>query len=168
MNVLFHFSTGVGLSILLSDTQENIQSPRQKFQKGLSAIVLGVISHGVLDYAPHCYPINSTLDISLGFMAMLAYIYFTKPQLRYLSICALVACILPDLIDLLPSMLNNQFGTSLPILDKIFPWHWKSQSGSIYNGDCNVSNINHILCIVAVILIIWNKKSEAKHLLNLT
>ena len=55
MNVLFHIATGLSTAVLLTDTNEiNENSNYRKILLiALFGFVIGIISHGALDYIPH-------------------------------------------------------------------------------------------------------------------
>ncbi|MFB8787050.1 hypothetical protein, partial [Pasteurella multocida] len=71
-----------------------------------------------------------------------------------------------DLIDLSPAIINKQLGWNLPIFDKLFPWHFKKYSGSIYTDDCIISTINHIAFVIVVSVICWYKRSIMKDIFS--
>jgi hypothetical protein len=165
MNVLFHTSTAIAIAVttididIISDkriiTKKNITT-------GLLAFVLGVMSHGVLDYVPHCYPINSKIDIFAGLLMIITLTWLTNRSFRPIMFASFVGSVLPDVIDLLPAILNKQLHLNLPILNKCFPWHWKIFSGSIYSKDCMVSTLNHIGLILSIIIILWLRQKDVK------
>ena len=169
MNVLFHIVSGLGTVALVTDTSQLKEDAPIKdiFRVTVFALTLGVISHGVLDYTPHCYPINTKFDMSFGLLLMLTLIGFSRLRYKWIMLGGLLGCILPDLIDLLPAMLNKYLGLNLPKWNKLFPWHWKEYSGSIYNSDCAISNLNHTLLLLTEGIIIWLKQSDLKKILKL-
>ena len=63
-------------------------------------------------------------------------------------------------MDLLPAILNKYVGLHLPIIDKIFPWHWHDYSGSIYTQNCGVSTFNHILVVLTIAVICWFRRVD--------
>jgi hypothetical protein len=71
---------------------------------------------------------------------------------RRLVVC-FVGCIFPDLIDLGPAIVNKRTGWSLPVV-KIFPWHWREYSGSIYDGSRAVESSLYHLIVAGVCLIL--------------
>lgn len=161
MNILFHTTTAISVAVLLTDTNriKRATDSRNIYWIGVFAFTLSLISHGALDYIPHCYPINSKLDALAGLTMILITIWLTNKKYRLIMMSAFAGCIFPDLVDHFPGILNKEFGFSLPILAKIFPWHLKEYSGSIYSGNCNNSNLNHALLIFAVAIIFfcrWN------------
>jgi hypothetical protein len=156
MNIIFHISVGAGIIASISHLEMN----QYKIGKVISGFTLGLISHGILDYTPHCYPINSKLDFFIGLSLILTIIYFIQKKYKILVSAILFGCVFPDIIDLLPGILNSQLNINLPTFENIFPWHIHEYSGSIYSEKCGVSNINHMLTIVFNgIVILLNKKN---------
>lgn len=94
--------------------------------------VAGVLLHGLLDFVPHSYPIKSGLDVVFSLILFVAAIAFSKRQHRFLIGACFLGAIFPDLVDLGPAIVNNHLGWSVPVV-KIFPWHWRQYSGSIYD-----------------------------------
>jgi hypothetical protein len=166
MNVIFHTTAALGITVLFTKTDEIDNSVKTKNIVETSILVfgIGIISHGILDFIPHCYPINSKLDVILGLIIIATTIWFIKKRYRIVAISSFIGSIFPDLVDLLPSILNKQIGFNLPIKNKIFPWHWHEYSGSIYTNNCNISTINHILLVLIVSLICWYKKDKITEL----
>ena len=128
------------------------------------AFVLGVFSHGLLDYMPHCYPIESRIDAITSLIIMVGASWWAKGTLRRVLIAAFLGSIFPDLIDHSLEIINNLFGWSLPVYDNLFPWHWKKYSGSIYSDECGVSSFNHlmviIVCLAGLLISKLNKAYE--------
>jgi hypothetical protein len=168
MNVIFHTTAAIGITVLFTETDkiDNSSNIRNVFKTSVLVFVIGVISHGVLDYIPHCYPINSKLDVILGLIIMTSTLLFINKCYWLITAFSFIGSIFPDLVDLLPSILNKHIGLNLPIKDKIFPWHWHDYSGSIYSGDCNLSIINHLLLVLTVSIICLYKKHHVTKLLN--
>lgn len=166
MNVLLHTTTAVGIAVLLTDTKRIEQSPTRGMVvlTGFFAFTVGLISHGVLDYIPHCYPINSKLDALGGLTMILLLTWLTNRKYRLIMILAFLGAIVPDVIDLSPAILNKQLGLDLPSLDKLFPWHWQEYSGSVYNSDCNVSTLNHLILLFTIAVVCWCRRSDIRML----
>jgi hypothetical protein len=168
MNVIFHTTTAFGVSVLLTDTKAMATATNKKvIEAGVFGFLLGLLSHGTLDYIPHCYPINSKLDAIAGLTMIIALVWLTKKRYRLITGLSFVGSLFPDLVDLSPGILNKQLGLSLPIINKIFPWHWHEYSGSIYGGDCGVSTANHLFVILTVIIICWSRRSDLKQMINI-
>ena len=156
MNVLFHTLAGGAIAVLLAP-QENTKS----LSKGLrcaSAFVLGILSHGLLDWAPHCYPIASKVDVIVSLAIMIFAFFRSAKAFRPILIAAFVGAILPDVLDLSPAILAKQTGWNVPVFPHFFPWHWKEYSGSVYNGDCATSNWIHLLLVIVAGLVFWRRR----------
>ena len=138
MNIFFHTTAAIGLIATLNDTKNSSSSNKKSIQRSLVAFGVGIVSHGALDYIPHCYPINPKLDVILGLLIMISLTIKCKPNYRLIVAATFLGSIFPDLIDLSPQILNQYLGLSLPIQEKIFPWHWQKYSGSIFIDDCMV------------------------------
>lgn len=161
MNVLIHLATGFATAFAITETKK-LRTKKQIITTSIIGLLISVMSHGLLDYSPHCYPINSRLDFILSLISLTGLIYFAIKKMRIIIFSCLIGSVLPDIIDLLPSILNKQFGFNLPTHKNIFPWHWKEFSGSIYSQDCFVSNINIGLITFSVIGILYLKRSNLK------
>jgi hypothetical protein len=125
---------------------------------------LGVISHGELDYIPHCYPIKSITDIVLGIIIIFTLTLLTNKKYRFITGLAFFGCIFPDLVDELVRIGNIFMGISLPIRENYFPWQWDDYSGSIYTHNCGISNINHILLILTVAIFCWFRRTDLRRM----
>ena len=162
MNVIFHTTTAISVAVLLTDTKRIEQTMTSKIIVWTSVLVftVGLISHGALDYIPHCYPINSKLDAIVGLIMILTTTWLTNNKYRLIMGLSFLGSIFPDLIDLSPSIINKQLGLSLPTIDKVFPWHLHDYSGSIYNDNCNNSTLNHILLFLTICIILWCRRTD--------
>jgi len=164
LNILFHLT--LGTSIIASLTHSEIKSKKDLIQKTVIGGGIGILSHGVLDYTPHCYPIHSKFDAIFGFILILFTLWHVKRKWRIISLFTLLGCILPDLIDLSPGILNSLLPLNLPTFDPIFPWHIHTYSGSIYTNDCSVSTLNHLLVLLFSGVVIWYHKNTLKTIIN--
>ena len=164
MNVIFHTTTAIGVAVLLTDTTRIDQSNTSKnvFWTSILAFTVGLISHGVLDYIPHCYPVNSKFDAISGLVVILTTTWLTNKKYRLIMGVSFLGCIFPDLVDLSPGIVNKQLGLSLPIINKIFPWHLHDYSGSIYNNNCNNSTLNHMLLLLTICIVCWCRWTDVK------
>ncbi|AFM02788.1 hypothetical protein Fleli_0301 [Bernardetia litoralis DSM 6794] len=106
--------------------------------------------------------INSKLDAITGLTMILTITWLTNKKYRLIIGLSFLGCIFPDLIDLFPAIINKQIGLSLPIIEKIFPWHLHNYSGSIYSDSCNNSTLNHILLLLTVSIVVWCRRTDAK------
>ena len=167
MNIIFHTIAAIGVSVAITDTNKiNIKSSYKKIiLTSVFAFIVGIISHGVLDYIPHCYPINSKFDAIASFVLIITFIVLTNKPYKLITALSFAGCIFPDLVDLLPAILNKYLNLHLKITTKIFPWHWPEYSGSLYNSDCNISILNQVLLIFAIITICWFRRTDLKQMM---
>lgn len=168
MNVIFHTTTALGIAVLLTDTNriEQSISYRTIAFTGFAAFIVALVSHAALDYIPHCYPVNSKLDVIGGLLIILTLTWLTKGKYRLITALSFLGSIFPDLVDLSPAILNKQIGLELPIFDQLFPWHWHENSGSIYSSNCNVSTFNHMILVLSIAVICWCRRTDLKVLFN--
>lgn len=138
----------------------------QALSNGSTNFLLGVVSHGILDYVPHCYPVNPKTDAIIGLLLIPGLIYFTKIPYRIAVAGAFSGSLFPDLVDLSPGILNSLLHLNLPTFAPIFPWHWHAYSGSIYSNNCQVSHINHLLVLLTVGLICWIKHANLRAIIK--
>jgi len=164
MNVLFHTTAAIGVVVMLTDTTTVGKTTLSKIQVGVTAFFVGVISHGALDYIPHCYPINPKIDVIVGFIIISALTFMSHQKYRVIVALAFLGGIFPDLIDLSPQILNKYLGLNLPINDKIFPWHWEKYSGSIFIDDCKTSALNHTILVLVVMTICFRRRTDFKNI----
>jgi len=159
MNVIFHVTTAIGLAVALTDTTR-IRDAKDTIIPAVSAFVSGIFIHGVIDYLPHTYPFSAKLDIIISFLFIVIILVIVKK--KYLSIMGLAfwGCILPDIIDLLPPMINKYLGFQLTVNDKIFPWHTHEYSGSIFIGTSIASDINHIAVVLITAMVCWCRRND--------
>jgi hypothetical protein len=164
MNVIFHTTTAISVAVLLTDTKRIEQSTTSKhvIWTSIFAFTIGLISHGALDFIPHCYPVNSKIDAIAGLTMIMTTIWLTNKKYRLIMGLSFIGSIFPDLVDLSPAIINKQLGLSLPTFDKIFPWHLNNYSGSIYNDNCYNSTLNHILLLSTIFIICWCRQTDLK------
>lgn len=162
MNVLFHTTTAFGIAVLFTHTK----SKKPSIATGIFIFMIGILSHGILDTIPHCYPIPSKIDASLGLLMITIVSWRCNKKYRILVLSSFIGCIAPDLIDLSPAIINKQLGWSLPVFDKVFPWHFKQFSGSVYTHDCTISNINHTILLLALGTACWYKRSVMREMFS--
>lgn len=169
MNVLFHIVTGVGVALSVTNTTllERSKKKTEKWLVGAAGFSLSFMAHAVLDYMPHCYPLNTKFDFLFGAFLLIFLVCLANKKYRLIVGLSLLGSIAPDLIDLLPSILNSQLGMNLPIYDKIFPWHWKEYSGSMYGSNCGASNLNIAFVLFSVLAILWVRRDSFKRIFNI-
>lgn len=160
MNVTFHALGSFAAAAVLSTAAGDF-ARSATIKKYVAGFVIGILIHGALDFAPHHYPISSRLDVILALvLLLLTYLLVTQPN-RLLLIACLAGAIFPDVVDLGPAIAAKHLGLPVPSLPfKIFPWHWKEFSGSIYDGSRRLeSNVCHLLVFsISFILILANRK----------
>ena len=163
MNVTFHalgsFATAAVLSarLLPCDNCFFLRSDLPCLAVGFGA---GVLLHGLLDFAPHSYPFSVALDIVLCLLLFAAFALLVRRRNFFLLVVCYLGSLFPDLIDLLPAMINKRLNLGLPVV-KVFPWHWHEYSGSIYNGSRQFeSNLCHLLLLAAsvILLVIFKRR----------
>jgi hypothetical protein len=145
VNVTFHAlaSFGIGHAAArhwggdaVGDAPANLNRQRSQSRDArvlLVAFVTGVLSHGVLDGLKHGYPIPYALDPPLALVLVVAWLALVERRYRALFTVAFVGAILPDVVDLGPSVANRLLGWHLPTLSRhVFPWHRVDGSGSMY------------------------------------
>lgn len=160
MNVLFHTTTAIGIVVLFTHTKT------KKPSTSIFLFMTGIISYGILDTIPHCYPIPSKIDASLGLLMIITATWLCNKQYRIMVLSSFIGCIIPDLVDLSPSIINKQLGWSLPVFDQLFPWHFKQFSGSVYTDDCTISNINHTILVIVLGSVCWYKRSVVREMFS--
>jgi hypothetical protein len=111
---------------------------------------------------PHHYPVNSAIDVIMSLLIMMIVFLRTNKRLKIIAAFSFLGNILPDLVDLAPSILNKYLHLKLPIISKIFPWHWPQYSGSIYTGSFNVSILNHLAVLFLVFIICFIRYKDFK------
>ncbi len=163
MNVIFHVTTAVGLTVALADTLK-VKTIKDSFIPAICAFGCGVIVHGILDYLPHTYPFSAKSDMLISLIMIGIILYLSHKKYLLIILSAILGCILPDLIDLLPPMLNKYIGLNIPVDDKLFPWHAPEYSGSIFTGTSNASDINHITVILITGAICWCRRTDFENI----
>jgi|KBSMisStaDraftv2_1062788.scaffolds.fasta_scaffold15261_1 hypothetical protein len=159
VNVTFHTTGAIATAAFLSSTQSHPASDAAAARPSLLIVVIGFVAgaveHGVLDYAPHSYPIPSGMDVVFSIVLFMVAVVLTKPQFRVLVTACFIGSIFPDLVDLGPPILNRHLGWSLPTV-KIFPWHRPQYSGSLYRGAKRLqSALSHSVVIGVCLSVIW-------------
>lgn len=164
MNVTFHIVSAVGAAAVLSSIRKNGTRYEPSAPSNLSvltvAFIAGALLHGLLDYAPHSYPINSVVDVGVSLVLLTAATVLVNPKHRLLLSVCFLGTLLPDLVDLGPAIINKQLGWALPVV-KIFPWHWRQYSGSIYDGSRKFqSMILHLLVLSASLGFVYAHRKD--------
>ena len=113
-----------------------------------------VALHGVLDFVPHGYPFSPGFDIVFCLALFAVFALFTKQRNLVLLAACYIGCLFLDLVDLGPAMINKRVNLGLPAV-KIFPWHWREYSGSIYDGSRQFeSSLWHSLLFAASVILL--------------
>lgn len=163
MNIFFHIVTAVGATAALADTNR-IESSKDSLKIGILSMFCSCIIHGIIDYIPHTYPFSPKIDVAISLMLIIILIWRANKKYRVILSLSILGSILPDLIDLLPSIFQKYTGVSLPAYGKVFPWHWPGYSGSIFGKSDNVSDINHILVLGLTFIICWCRRTDLKRM----
>lgn len=151
MNILFHLITAIGAAVLLTDTSKPIE--KYIAIRCCLIFIVGIFFHGVLDYIPHAYPINSKIDAILSLFFIILAILFTNRNYKFIIAASFFGNIFPDLIDLSSGILNKYLHFNFHIYPKIFPWHWPQYSGSIYKDGSEVSILNHLMILAFALVV---------------
>lgn len=127
MNVLLHALTGVAIAHA-AVRLANVRDQKPSTAVVASAALAGVLSHGLLDWLRHSYPVPSRMDVVLALTLSVAWLLSIRRLLLPLFALALTASFLPDVIDHLPRLLH----VTSPLPTPLFPWHAPEWSGSLY------------------------------------
>ena len=167
MNVTFHALVGLSTATYLAGRMP--EAPERSWLKktGLITLAVGlggnVLLHGLLDVARHQYPLGAATDIFLAGGLFLLALALVRPRFWPIYSACFLGCLLPDLVDLGPRLLNIAFHLGLPERN-LFPWHWPRYSGSIYDGsDPLLSLVNHLLVLVGCLALVighWGGRSK--------
>ena len=163
MNVFFHVTTAIGIVAVVSDTLR-MDNSKATIVPSVCAFVLGIIIHGVIDYMPHTYPFPAKVDVIFSLTIILLVLLQARRRYRLIVAMSFLGCVFPDLVDLLPALISKITGLNIPLYDKIFPFHQKDNSGSIFVGTSVVSDVNHISVLLVTILVIWCRNSDFKRI----
>jgi len=155
VNVTFHVLAGIGVAASLSPREPTV--PKIAMVAGFASTIC---LHGLLDYLPHSYPIKSSIDVALALLLFGTGLSLAKPHVRPLLVACFLGSILPDLVDLAPGILNRHIGLDMPEV-KLFPWHWRQYSGSIYNGSRTAESMAAHLVVSAIArFLIWRARDR--------
>lgn len=150
MNVTFHVLGSLATAAVLSKGKTPFAL--WKYACGFAA---GILLHGVLDFSPHQYPLSSKIDVVLA-LILLAFFSFLVPRRNLLLFWVCYAgAIFPDVLDLSPEIIYKYLGITIPHLPfKIFPWHWKQYSGSIYDGSGSLESSTYYFLVLLISLVL--------------
>lgn len=157
MNVTFHTVGCVATAAVLSLNQTENWNSVSALKRYVISFTAGILIHGVLDFLPHNYPLPSKIDVIFALFILILSLFLAQKQNRLLVLFCFGGATFPDVIDLGAGIANKHLGISIPQLDfKIFPWHWKEYSGSIYDGSrFYESMIYHILFLLISFSLIY-------------
>lgn len=168
MNAIIHLATGFGIALTIIEAQSPKTTSLHTTVQAAAGFTAGIIVHALLDYAPHCYPVNSRVDFISSFILLGTLIVTARKQYRLLLCCCLTGSVFPDIADLLPAIVNKQLGWHLPVSrTPLFPWHQKVYSGSLYSGNCSISNINTGMVLAIVTGMILLKRRRLRTIFSL-
>ena len=157
MNVTFHTLASFATAAVLSSRLKATDSARLFAPSDLPSLAAGfaagVLMHGLLDYAPHAYPIKSAFDVLLSLALFSVMLLLARRRHWLLLGVCFLGGIFPDLIDLGPAIVNKRLGWSLPVV-KVFPWHRREYSGSIYDGSRGVESFLYHLIVAGGSLVL--------------
>jgi hypothetical protein len=152
MNVTFHTLASFATAAVLCSKLKSAHPHRLFAAADLPVLTVGfgagVLLHGLLDYAPHAYYIKSAVDVLLSLALCSGVSLLARRRHRLLLGVCFLGCIFPDLVDLGPAIVNKRLGWSLPVV-KVFPWHLREYSGSIYDGSRGVESFLYHLSVAA-------------------
>jgi hypothetical protein len=138
VNVSFHALAGIAIAHETGGRLGEISAfpaphggPPSAARAWSTAFGLAVLSHGILDGLPHYYPLGTWLDAAVSTALVAIWLVRIRPVLRVPLLVMCLAAISPDIIDHVPRDLNRHLGLHLPELPKLFPWHWRTGSGSM-------------------------------------
>lgn len=166
MNVAFH--TLSALAIGQTAAWRLDVADRRARRGAITALVilLGVMSHGVLDGLPHEYPFKWLGDTVSTTALVVVWMAIVEPRHRLLLLIAIASAVLPDVIDHVPRDLNRHLGTHLPELTKLFPWHHRGGSGSLSGEvprDARIASItNHIIVVTFSGVMLWLSRAALR------
>ncbi len=123
MNIIFHTAVGITSAVAINNNRRTSDFIRKNKLIGLLfCVFINILLHGILDFLPHTYPITPWLDIILS-LGIIIYLVIRSKWSEYVIILeCFLGAILPDIIDLGPSLVNKYMGTSFSEIT-LFPWH---------------------------------------------
>lgn len=164
MNVTFHVLGALATAAVLSPRRED-PGPERLLARSDAPLLAagfgaGVLLHGLLDWAPHSYPIRSAADAALGLALFLAAAAAARRRRRLLLAVCFLGCLFPDLTDLGPAIANRRLGCSLPTFT-LFPWHRPEHSGSIYDGSRRAESLLcHLLAVGSSLALLYARQAR--------
>jgi hypothetical protein len=134
MNVAFHELAALAIThetaARLGPPGERAGSTAPRAFAWAVAFGLALASHGILDGLVHYYPLGSWPDAALSLGMAAAWMALAPRWLWGPFLLVAAGAILPDAVDHVPRLLDRHLGLHLPQHAPLFPWHWRSDSGS--------------------------------------
>jgi hypothetical protein len=163
MNVVFHTLAGLTIgqtaATRLDTRRGGVRAPLRTGAIAAAVLVLGVLSHGVLDGLKHYYPFRARGDTLATAALFIGWLAMVPRRLWWPFIVGVAAAMLPDIVDHVPRDLNRHLGWHLPDLPPLFPWHWR-ESGASLSGPGPprlhlVSLANHAIVVGICAALLW-------------
>src|SRR5258706_38471 len=117
MSVVFHVLAGGAIAhVAATKLRPSADGPiaQPSVLLLVTAGVLAMLSHGILDGLKHGYPIPGTPDIVLAALGGLAWCGLVRRPLVPLFAVAIVGSLLPDVIDHTPWIVQSEIGIAVP------------------------------------------------------
>jgi hypothetical protein len=131
VNVAFHELVGIAIAQETGARLGTRESGKRAPVAWTVAFVLAVLSHGILDALPHYYPLPSAVDGVVSITLVAAWLLLVPRWMRWPLFAIGFGALLPDIVDHLPKDLHRHLHLDLPVLPNLFPWHWRTDSGSL-------------------------------------
>ena len=131
MNVAFHELVGIAIAQETGARLGTRASGRPGVRAWIVASGLALLSHGILDALPHYYPLPSAADVVVSVALVGAWLLLVPRWMRWPLFVVCLAALLPDIVDHFPKDVRRHLHIDLPVLPNLFPWHWRSDSGSL-------------------------------------
>lgn len=164
MNVLFHSTLGIA-TVAITAHFFPLSEDKEIFRKSDVPVLLflfgiNIVIHGVLDIAPHTYPLSSIYDVILSLCFMPLVFTFVNRQCWVLLLAAYIGSVFPDIIDIGIPKAMKTIGIDWNI-PRLFPWHFKEFSGSIYTDTFSLPSLVSHLFVLSAELFIFIKFRHA-------
>lgn len=114
-----------------------------------------VLLHGLMDVAPHTYPLPWRLDMAAAFGLIVVALALVRRRYILLFSATFMGGILPDLVDQGPGLLNQLLGLQLPERE-LFGFHSLRYVVSAHLGhEVLFSVISHTLVLGGCTLVLF-------------
>jgi hypothetical protein len=148
MNVIFHTLGSLATAAVLSAKPDEKKWNLKKLSIGFIA---GILLHGILDVLPHNYPLPSKFDAAASLLLLALSILLAQSRNRILILVCFAGAVFPDIVDLGAGIINKHLGIPVPQMPfKIFPWHRKQYSGSVYDGSRNIESLACYIFLLSI------------------